>query len=147
MYSLGVTPDNILAFIHRRCVAIIVNRSHDSLRLQIIYQSIIEARIYTLPAQNQHRLSECFNLNPHEDFHVALGEKVNGNNTGMLHAVLIKFWKQYLTDHQQFNKIPPISQRWTRIAGHSWKSRDELIRGIISLDPYYQCKPTSKDLH
>ena len=49
----------------------------------------------------------------------------------MLPAILNKSWKQYPTKHPLYGHQPPITKtikiRWTRHAGHCWRSRDELI--------------------
>ena len=40
-------------------------------------------------------------------------------------------WQQHPTRHQLYGHLPPITKtiqvRWTRHAGHCWRSRDELI--------------------
>ena len=45
--------------------------------------------------------------------------KLDGNYTRILHAVLNKFKKQFLTQHQLFGHLPTISQTsQVRHAGH-----------------------------
>ena len=52
------------------------------------------------------------------------------------HAVLKRSKKQHPTKQQLWGHLPHISQtikiRWTRHAGHYWKSKDELISDILS---------------
>ena len=68
-------------------------------------------------------LMKCFEKNLH------------GNYIRILSAILNKSWKQYSTKQQLYGHLPPISQtikaRWKRYAGHSWKSKDELISKVI----------------
>ena len=60
-----------------------------------------------------------------------LEKKLNGNYTRMLWAILNKSWWQHSTRHQLYGHLPPITKtiqvRWTRHAGHCWRSRDELL--------------------
>ena len=46
-----------------------------------------------------------------------------------------KSWQQHPTRHQLYGHLPPITKtiqvRRTRHAGHSWRSRDELIRDVL----------------
>ena len=62
-------------------------------------------------------------------------KKLDGNYTRMLRAILNKFWWQHPTRHQLYNHLPHITKnfqvRWTRHAGHCWRSRDELISDIL----------------
>ena len=55
--------------------------------------------------------------------------------TRMLHAILKKSWRQHPTKHQLYSHLPPITKtiqvRWTRHAGHCWRSRDELISDLL----------------
>ena len=78
-------------------------------------------------------------------FQWSLEEKQDSNYTRMLCAVLNKSWKQPLTKQQLYDHLPPISQtihvRWTRHAGHCWKSSNELISDIIQWTP--TCEHTS----
>ena len=52
----------------------------------------------------------------------------------MLRAILNKSTKQQLYDH-----LPPITKtikiRWNRYAGHSWRSRDELVTDVLWWTP------------
>ena len=54
----------------------------------------------------------------------------------MLRAILNKSWRQHPTRHQLYGHLPPITKtiqvRRTRHAGHCWRSRDELIRDVLS---------------
>ena len=57
----------------------------------------------------------------------------------MLRAILNKSWRQHPTRHQLYGHLPPITKtiqvRWTRHAGHCWRSRDELIRDLLLWTP------------
>ena len=59
----------------------------------------------------------------------------------MLRAILNKSWRQHPTRHQLYGHLPPITRtiqvRWTRHAGHCWRSRDELISDILLWTPTY----------
>ena len=52
-----------------------------------------------------------------------------------------KSWRQHPTRHQLYGHLPPITKtiqvRWTRHAGHCWRSRDELIRDVLLWTPTY----------
>ena len=69
-----------------------------------------------------------------------LEKKQDGNYTRMLRAILNKSWRQHPTRHQLYGHLPPIMKtiqvRRTRHAGHSWRSRDELIRDILLWTPH-----------
>ena len=62
-------------------------------------------------------------------------KKQDGNYTRMLRAILNKFWRQHPTRHKLYGHLPPITKtiqaRWTRHAGHCWRSRDELISDVL----------------
>ena len=53
----------------------------------------------------------------------------------LLRAILNKSWRQHLTRHQLYGHQPPttktIQVRRARHAVHCWRSRDELISGIL----------------
>ena len=70
-----------------------------------------------------------------------LEKKLDGNYTRMLRAILNKFWRQHPTKHQLYGHLPPITKiiqvRWTRDAGHCWRSRDELISDVLLWTPTY----------
>ena len=59
----------------------------------------------------------------------------------MLRAILNKSWRQHPTRHQLYGHLPPITKtiqvRWTRHAGHCWRSRDELISHVLLWTPTY----------
>ena len=67
----------------------------------------------------------------------------DGNYTRMLLAILNKSWQQHPTRHQLYGHLPPITKtiqvRRTRLAGHCWRSRDELIRDVLLWIPTYGC--------
>ena len=68
-------------------------------------------------------------------------KKLDGNYTRMLRAILNKSWRQHPTRHQLYGHLPPIMKtiqiRWTRHAGHCWRSRDELISDVLLWTPTY----------
>ena len=57
-----------------------------------------------------------------------LEKKLDGNYTRMLRAILNKSRRQHPTKHQLYGHLPPIMKsiqvRWTRHAGHCWRSKD-----------------------
>ena len=69
-----------------------------------------------------------------------LEKKLDGNYKRMLRAILNKSWRQHPTRHQLYGHLPPITKtiqvRWTRHAGHCWRSRDELIRDVLLWTPH-----------
>ena len=62
-------------------------------------------------------------------------EKLDGNYTRMLRAILNKSRRQHPTRHQLYGHLPPIMKtiqvRRTRHAGHCWRSMDELISDVL----------------
>ena len=70
-----------------------------------------------------------------------LEKKLDGNYTRMLRAILNKFWRQHPTKHQLYGHLPPttktIQVRRTRHAGHSCRSRDDLISDVFLWTPTY----------
>ena len=70
-----------------------------------------------------------------------LEKKLDGNYTRMLRAILNKSWWKHPTRHQLYGHLPPITKtiqvRWTRHAGHCWRSRDELINDVLLWTPTY----------
>ena len=70
-----------------------------------------------------------------------LEKKLDGNYTRMLRAILNKSWRQHPTRHQLYGHLPPITKtiqvRRTRLAGHCWRSRDELISDVLLWTPTY----------
>ena len=70
-----------------------------------------------------------------------LEKKLDSNYTRMLRAILNKSWQQHPTRHQLYGHLPPITKtiqaRWTRHAGHCWRSRDELISDVLLWIPTY----------
>ena len=61
-------------------------------------------------------------------------KKLDGNYARMLWAILNKSWMQYPTKQQLYGHLPLITKtikiRWTRHAGHCWRSRDELMSDV-----------------
>ena len=70
-----------------------------------------------------------------------LEKKLDGNYTRMLWALLNKSWRQHTTVHQLYSHLRPITKtiqaRRTRLAGHCWRSRDELIKDVLQWTPTY----------
>ena len=70
-----------------------------------------------------------------------LEKKLDGNYTRMLRAILNKSWQQHPKRHQLYGHLPPITKniqaRWTRHAGHCWRSRDELVINLLLWTPAY----------
>ena len=70
-----------------------------------------------------------------------LEKKLDDNNTRMLRAILNKSWRKHPTRHQLYGHPHPITKtlqvRRTKHAGHSYRSRDELIRDVLLLTPSY----------
>ena len=68
-------------------------------------------------------------------------EKLDGNYTRILRAILNKSWRQHPTRHQLYGHLPPITKtiqvRRSRHAGHCWRSRDELISDVLLRTPSY----------
>ena len=66
-------------------------------------------------------------------------EKLDGNYTRMLRAILNKSWRQHPTRHKLYGHQSPttktIQVRRTRHAGHCWRSRDELISDVLLWTP------------
>ena len=68
-------------------------------------------------------------------------KKLDGKYTRMLRVIMNKSWKQHPTKQQLYGHLPPITEtikiRWTRRAGHCWRSRDELISEVFLWTPSY----------
>ena len=66
-------------------------------------------------------------------------QKLDSNYTRMLRAVLSKSWWQHPTRQQLYRYLPLITKtvyvRWTRHTGGSWRSKDELISGVLLWTP------------
>ena len=75
-------------------------------------------------------------------------EKLNGNYTRMLQAILNKSWRQHPTKHQLYGHLPPITKtiqvRRTRDAWHCWRSRDEFISDVLLWTPTYSCSKAGR---
>ena len=80
-------------------------------------------------------------------------EKLDGNYTRMLRAILNKSWRQHPTRHRLYGHLPPITKtiqaRQTRHAGHCWRSRDEPISDVFLWTPHIASKSrtTSSNIH
>ena len=70
-----------------------------------------------------------------------LEEKLDGNYTRMLRAILNKSWRQHHTRDQLYGHLPLITKtiqvRRSRHAGHCWRSRDKLISDVLLWTPTY----------
>ena len=62
-------------------------------------------------------------------------KKLDSNYTRMLWGIFNKSWRQHPTRQQLYGHLPPITKtikiRWTRHAGHCWRSKDKLISDIL----------------
>ena len=70
-----------------------------------------------------------------------LEKKLDGNYTRMLWAILNKSWQQHPTRLQLYDHLPPITKtiqvRRTRLAGHCWRSKDEIVSDVLLWTPAY----------
>ena len=68
-----------------------------------------------------------------------LEKRLEGYYTRMFRAILNSSWRQHPTKQQLYGHLPPITKtiqvRWTRHAGHCWRSRDELISDVLLWTP------------
>ena len=68
-------------------------------------------------------------------------KNLDGNYTRILRAILNKSLRQHPTKHRLYSHLPLITEtnkvRRTRHAGHSWRSRDELISDVLQWTPLY----------
>ena len=74
----------------------------------------------------------------HMDANKMHGEKLNGNYTRMLSAILNKSWKRphfKATDEWPLTSHLKNHTRQTRHEGHCWRSKDELINDVFLLTP------------
>ena len=65
-------------------------------------------------------------------------KRLDSNYTRMLRAILNKSWRQHPTKHLYGHLLPitkTIQVRWTRYAGHCWRSKDKLISDILLWTP------------
>ena len=69
-----------------------------------------------------------------------LENKLDGNYTRMLRAILNRSWQQYPTRRQLYGHLPPITKtiqaRRTRHAGHCWRSKDEIVSDVLLWTPH-----------
>ena len=70
-------------------------------------------------------------------------KRLDGNYTRMVHAVLNRSWKQHPTYQKLYGHLLFISLtiqvRWTKHAGHCWRSKDQLMSGILLWTPTHRC--------
>ena len=68
-------------------------------------------------------------------------EKLYGNYTRMLWAILNKSWRKHPTKQQLYGHLPPIMKtiqvRQTRYAGHCWRHKDKLVSNILLWTPLH----------
>ena len=83
-----------------------------------------------------------------------LKKKLDSNYTRMLRAIFNKSWRQHHTRHQLYGHLPlimkTIQARRTRHAGHSWRSKDELISDVLLWTPLIwpsKSRTTSSNIH
>ena len=66
-------------------------------------------------------------------------EKLDSNYTRILRAILNSSRRQNSTRQQMYDLLPPITKiiqiRRTRLAGHCWRNRDELISDVLQWTP------------
>ena len=69
-------------------------------------------------------------------------KKLDGNYTRILQAISNKSRRQHPTKQQLYGHVPPITKtikiRWTRHAGHCWRSRYELISDVLQWTPSHR---------
>ena len=68
-------------------------------------------------------------------------EKIDSNYTRMLRAILNRSWQQHSTRRQLYGHLPPITKTIqagrTRHAGHCWRTKDEIVSGVLLWTPGY----------
>ena len=68
-----------------------------------------------------------------------LEKKLDDNYRRMLRAILNRSWRQHPTKQQLYGHLLPITKtiqvKRTRHAGHSWRSRNELISDVLLWTP------------
>ena len=78
-----------------------------------------------------------------------LEKNLDDNSTKMFRAILNTYWRQHPTRHQLYGHLPPITKtiqvRRTRHSGHSWRSKDELIRDELQWRS--KSRTTSSNIH
>ena len=69
-------------------------------------------------------------------------KKLDYNYTRMWRAILNKSRGQHPAKQQLYGHLPPIMKtikvRWTRHAGHCWRSGDELISDVLRWTPSHR---------
>ena len=77
-----------------------------------------------------------------------LQRSLDGAYTRMLRAVLNISWKQHPTKKDLYGNIPPLStiirERRLRFAGHSWRSKNELISDVLLWHPKHGKTPVGR---
>ena len=70
-----------------------------------------------------------------------LEKKLDSNYTRMLRVILNWSCQQHPTRRQLYGHLPPITKtiqaRWTRHAGHCWRSKDEIVSDVLRWTPAY----------
>ena len=66
-------------------------------------------------------------------------KKLDGNYVRMLRAILSKSWRHHTKKQQLYSHLSPVTKtikvRWTRHAGHCWRSRNELVSDVLLWTP------------
>ena len=87
-------------------------------------------------------------------------KKLDGNYTRILRKLLNNSWRHHPTKQQLYGHLPSITKtikiKRTKHAGHSWRSRDELISDVPlhmdeqrqddQLEPKYTCSVRIRDV-
>ena len=111
--------------------------------LLILKNLLSQLLVFDRNTRNQNIEWKLFALDKNTWYHITkrLEKKLDGNYTRMLRAILNKSWRQHPTRHQLYGHRPPITKniqvRWTRHAGHCWRSKDELINYVLLWTPAY----------
>ena len=103
--------------------------------LLIIWKSYLSDKI------KRDFFSGCFNTTVWMHHMDANKTHRDGNYSRMLQTILNKSWKQYPTKLHLYGNLPPFlksdpSKRWTKHAGHCWRSKDEVMffDGLLHMD-------------
>ena len=62
-------------------------------------------------------------------------KKLDGNYVRMLRAILNESWRQHSTKRPPTTIMKTMKVRWTRHAGHCWRSRGELRSDVLLWTP------------
>ena len=77
----------------------------------------------------------------HKFYMVFISQPPNISLNYMLREILNRSWQQHPTRRQLYGHLPPITKtiqaRWTRHAGHCWRSKDEIVSDVLLWTPAY----------